>query len=126
MTEAEGQVGATLQDFEAALLELGNARYELTLFVNGASMPSARAVADIRALCDAHLHDRYELRVIDVHRDPELVSRRGVLAAPTLIKDLPLPKRVLVGDLSDTSRVLLALDIEPAADSTPNQGTGVD
>ena len=126
MTEAPDDHGATLQAFEAALLELGKARYELTLFVNGASARSARAVADLRALCDIHLRDRYALHVIDVHLDPDQVTRRGVLAAPTLIKELPLPKRILVGNLSDVSRVLLALDIEPTAASRPGDGSGVD
>lgn len=105
---------STIQEFERALVELGEARYDLTLFVNGASALSARAVKNVRALCDEHLLDRYRLQVVDVHRNPGLVSSRNVFASPTLIKDHPLPKRVLVGDLSDTNRVLLALDIEPA------------
>ena len=105
----------TLEEFERALVELGMAHYDLTLFVAGASKLSARAVADVRALCEAHLRDRYELQVVDVYRNPDLVTKRGVLASPTLIKDFPLPKRVLVGDLSNASRVLLALDVEPAA-----------
>lgn len=109
---------STLAEFERALVELGTANYELTLFVTGASALSARAVADVRSLCDAYLPGRYHLEVVDVHRNPGLVTSRGVLASPTLIKDLPLPKRVLVGDLSNTARVLLALDIDrtPAAE----------
>lgn len=105
----------TLRDFELALINLVKAEYELTLFVTGASSLSARAVADVRALCETYLPGRYHLQVVDVHRNPALVTSRGVLASPTLIKDFPLPKRVLVGNLSDTNRVLLALDIE----STP-------
>jgi circadian clock protein KaiB len=107
---------ATLEQFEAALIELDSARYELTLFVTGASALSARAVADVRALCETYLHDRYHLEVVDVHRDPTLVSSKGVVVSPTLIKDHPLPKRILVGDLSNTVRVLHALDIVPLAD----------
>jgi circadian clock protein KaiB len=107
----------TLEQFERALLELETARYDLTLFVTGASRLSARAVGDIRALCETYLHGRYQLHVVDVHRNPGLVSSRGVLASPTLFKDFPLPRRVLVGDLSDTSRVLRALDISPIANS---------
>ena len=94
-------------------------RYELTLFVTGASTMSARAVADVRKLCETHLHERYELSVIDVHMNPDLVRSRGVLAFPTLIKDAPLPRRVIVGDLSDANRVLAALDIAVAYDTAP-------
>ena len=112
----------TLKDFEDALSELGSAQYALTLFVAGASALSARALTAVRAICETHLKDRYELQVVDVHRNPELMSSRGVLASPTLIKDHPLPRRVLVGDLSDTGRVLLALDIEPAAPSVTGAG----
>jgi circadian clock protein KaiB len=115
----------TLGQFEHALTELGTARYELTLFVAGASALSAHAVTDVRALCEAHLAGRYDLTVVDVHQDPELVTSRGVLASPTLIKDHPLPKRVLVGSLSDTPRVLVALDIQPVAATAPEPGVGV-
>jgi circadian clock protein KaiB len=108
---------ATLQQFEAALIELDSARYELTLYVTGASALSARAVADVHALCETYLHDRYRLEVVDVRRDPMLTSSKGVVASPTLIKDYPLPKRILVGDLSNAVRVLHALDIVPIAEA---------
>jgi circadian clock protein KaiB len=121
MIAAEDQNRASLREFEAALLARETARYDLTLFVTGASAFSARAVRDVRALCDNHLEGRYQLQIVDVHRNPDLVSSRGVLASPTLIKDRPLPKRVLVGNLSDTQRVLLALDIEPAPDAASGQ-----
>lgn len=113
------QDGAALARFQEALVERDRTRYDLMLFVNGASALSARAVADVRALGDAYLHGRYRLQVVDLRRNPGLVASRGVLASPTLIKDQPLPKRVLVGDLSDTGRLLRALDIEPLAHSAP-------
>jgi circadian clock protein KaiB len=113
---------STLEEFERALVELVTAKYELTLFVTGASALSARAVADVQSLCDTYLPGRYHLEVVDVHRNPGLVTSRGVLASPTLIKDLPLPKRVLVGDLSNTKRVLLALDIDQAPVRAPEVG----
>jgi circadian clock protein KaiB len=111
MTTDGGHEVSTLGQFERALVELETATYDLTLFVTGASALSARAVTAVRALCEAHLHGRYQLQIVDVHRNPALVSARGVLASPTLIKDFPLPKRVLVGNLSDTARVLAALDV---------------
>jgi circadian clock protein KaiB len=116
MSEATGHEPTDLERFERALLEQERTRYDLTLFVTGASALSARAVANLRALCEKYLPDRYELHVVDVHRNPALVTSRGVLASPTLMKDFPLPRRVLVGDLSNTARVLQALDISAVAD----------
>jgi circadian clock protein KaiB len=102
-----------LTRFESRLAEQQASSYVLTLFVTGASDMSGRAIANVRALCETHLQGRYTLEVVDVHRDASLMSVHDVVAAPTLIKELPLPKRMLVGDLSDTARVLAALDILP-------------
>jgi circadian clock protein KaiB len=93
------------------------ARYELTLFVSGASDLSSRAVANARQLCDVHLEGRYDLSVVDVHENPAAARNSQVLAAPTLIKSLPLPVRTLVGDLSDTPKVLAALELPVAPDN---------
>jgi circadian clock protein KaiB len=103
-----------LQRLEEALAELEGARYELTLFVSGASSASARAVRNARALCEAHLAGRHDLTIVDVNQDPELARGRRVLATPTLLKDHPAPERMLVGDLSDIETVLAALDIRVA------------
>jgi circadian clock protein KaiB len=102
-----------LTRFEARLVEQQGSSYVLTLFVTGASDMSGRAIANVQALCETHLNGRYTLEVVDVHRDSSLMSVHDVVAAPTLIKEMPLPKRMLVGDLSDTVRVLAALDIHP-------------
>jgi circadian clock protein KaiB len=105
-----------LARFESRLAERESS-YTLTLFVTGASELSGRAIANVRALCERHLSGRYTLEVVDVLRDPSMMSAYDVVAAPTLIKESPLPKRMLVGDLSDTARVLKALDVqaEPTA-----------
>lgn len=100
-----------LERLEAALAELSDSRYELTLFVSGASSSSARAIRNARTLCDSHLSGRYELKIVDVNQDPELARGSRVLATPTLLKGAPAPERMLVGDLSDQERVLLALDV---------------
>ena len=100
-----------LQRLEAALAELTDAHYDLTLFVSGASSSSARAVSNAREICEAHLDGRYELTIVEVNQDPELARGRRVLATPTLLKSHPPPERMLVGDLSDRERVLLALDV---------------
>jgi circadian clock protein KaiB len=85
--------------------------YELTLFVSGASDLSARAVADARELCDTYLDRAARLTVVDVYNDPRPAQGDGVLATPTLVRTFPLPARKIIGDLSDTARVLLALDL---------------
>jgi len=99
------------QRFEARLQESAVSHYVLTLFVTGASNLSGRAITNVRALCEAHLEGRYTLQVVDVHKDPQMMSSYDLVAAPALIKEAPLPKRMLVGDLSDTRRVLAALDV---------------
>jgi circadian clock protein KaiB len=98
-------------------MTLGAPFCELTLFVSGASDLSARAVADARTLFDLHLGRRYHLAVVDVHQDLGGVGT-GVIATPTLVKNRPLPVRKVVGDLSDTRRVLLALGL-PVAEDAP-------
>ena len=87
-------------------------RYALTLFVSGASDISARAIVDVREICDAHLSGRHHLKVVDLHQDPGLAAEHRVLATPTLVKDHPLPLRMLVGDMSDHRRILAGLDVD--------------
>ena len=100
-----------LERLEAALAGLSEARYELTLFVSGASSSSARAITNARALCETHLQGRYDLTIVDVNQEPQLARGSRVLATPTLLKGKPGPERMVVGDLSDSNRVLLALDV---------------
>ena len=88
-------------------------RYVLSLFVTGSTPKSLRAIQNIRALCDERLDGRYELKVIDIYQHPEQVKPEQIVVTPTLIKKLPLPLRILIGDLSNKDRLLLALDIVP-------------
>ena len=114
-----GQFDATLAKFEQRLAELGPGEYVLTLFVTGASDLSGRAVTNVRTFCETHLAGRYRLEVVDVLRDQSQMVSRDVFAAPTLITESPLPQRRVVGDLSDTARVLAALDIKQALSASP-------
>lgn len=93
------------------LADDGVVEYVLTLFVSGASEISAVAIGNARSLCENYLAGRYRLQVVDVHRDLAKMMAYNVLAAPTLLRERPLPTRRLVGDLSDTEKVLAALDI---------------
>jgi circadian clock protein KaiB len=104
--------------FERAIAALGTEPYTLTLFVSGASDSSAQAIANVRDICDGYLKGRYHLDIVDLHQEPALAGQHHVLATPTLIKDHPLPARMLVGDMSDHPRILIALDVSLAA--TPN------
>jgi PAS domain S-box-containing protein len=101
----------TRSQFEHALADLDDEAYELTLFVSGASDSSSQAVTNVRAICDAHLSGRYHLDIVDLNQEPVLGEQHNVLATPTLVKDRPLPTRMLVGDMSDHPRVLVALDV---------------
>ena len=71
------------------------------------------AVANVRRFCQEHLPDRYTLEVIDIYKNPEVCQEQQIIAAPTLIKALPLPLRRLIGDLSDQEKVLVGLDLRP-------------
>ena len=85
--------------------------YVLRLFITGHTEKSMRAVRNITRLCEEHLHGDYDLEVIDVYQQPELAVEHQLVAAPTLFKVLPLPPRKMIGDMSDTGRVLAGLGI---------------
>ena len=85
--------------------------YMLRLYVTGSTPRSTRAIQNIRAICEAELQGRYELEVIDIYQHPEHIKPEQIVVTPTLIRTLPLPLRKIIGDLSDTDRVLVGLDI---------------
>jgi len=89
-------------------------QYLLRLYVTGMTARSRRAVENVRKICEAHLQGRYELEIIDVYQQPVLAKGDQIIAAPTLIKKLPLPLRRIIGDMSSTERVLLGLDLRRA------------
>src|SRR6201994_4325179 len=86
-------------------------RYTLKLYVTGQTPRSLRSVENLRAICDKYLPDNFDLEVIDIYQQPAMAASVQLIAAPTLIKSLPLPLRRLVGDFSDQQRVLSGLDI---------------
>ncbi len=85
--------------------------YVLRLYIAGSSHVSARAVANIMEICETHLQGRYELEVIDLYQQPTLAEGEQIIAAPTLIKKLPAPLRRIIGDMSNTEKVLVGLDL---------------
>jgi circadian clock protein KaiB len=107
----------TLERFERPLAALEPEPYTLTLFVSGASASSAHAIANVREICDAHLSGRHQLTIVDLNQEPGTPGHHRILATPTLVKDRPPPRRLVVGDMSDHVRILLALDLPIAAAS---------
>jgi circadian clock protein KaiB len=88
-----------------------SAMYILRLYVTGTTAQSARAISNIRKICEENLEGRYELEIVDISLHPILAKGEQIIAAPTLIKRLPLPLRRFIGDMSHTERILLGLDL---------------
>jgi circadian clock protein KaiB len=95
---------------------LESRRYVLRLYIAGMSIRSSHAIENIKTLCEEHLKGRYELEVIDIYQHPELAERAQVIAVPTLIKSLPPPLRKFIGDLHDTEKILVGLDLKHKTD----------
>lgn len=92
-------------------VERANVRYVLKLYIIGTTPRATQAIVNIRKLCEEHLQGRYELEVTDITLHPSMASTEQIIAAPTLIKKLPLPLRRFIGDMSQTDRILLGLDL---------------
>ena len=86
-------------------------QYALRLYVSGATPQSTLVIVNVKKICDNHLHGSYALEVIDIYQEPDLVKRDQVIAVPTLIKRFPHPLRRLIGDMSNTDRVLDGLGV---------------
>ena len=87
------------------------AKYVLRLYVSGSTLKSALAIENIKRVCEQHLKNRYDLEVIDIYQQANLARDEQIVAAPTLIKRLPLPLRRLIGDMSNQEKVLFGLDL---------------
>ena len=87
--------------------------YILRLFITGTTSRSSRAIANLRRVCEERLHGKYDLEVVDIYQHPAAAQAYQILAAPTLVKLLPLPLRRIIGDLANEERVLAGLDLSP-------------
>jgi circadian clock protein KaiB len=90
------------------------ALWELRLYVAGMTPSSVRAFDNLKKLCDEHLHGVYSIQVVDLLEHPALASGDQIIAVPTLVRRLPTPVKKIIGDLSNTERVLVGLDLRPA------------
>jgi len=89
-------------------------RYILTLYVAGQTPKSLTAFTNLKKICEEHLDGRYSIEVIDLTKHPELAIEHQILALPTLVRKVPTPMRKLIGDLSNTEKALVAMEIRPA------------
>jgi circadian clock protein KaiB len=96
---------------EAILAKLEQETYVLRLYVSGQSLRSLRAIQQVEKLCREHLQGRYELEVIDIRQNPERLEQDQIFATPTLVKELPPPLQRLIGDMTDTEKVMVSLDL---------------
>jgi len=113
-SKRDNEPGRATAAFEGALPMAGSGEhYVLTLYVTGATPQSTQAIIRIKEICKHYLQDRYELEIVDIYQQPELARSAQIIAAPTLIKELPLPLRKLIGNLSELQVVLAGLGLQP-------------
>ena len=94
-----------------ALAQVGNEKYSLRLYVTGTTPKSICAITNVKKICETHLKGRYKLQVVDIYQQPALAKDEQIIAAPTLIKSLPLPLRKFIGDMTRSDRILIGLDL---------------
>ena len=115
MKKSKDVPAKALQDstaaFELALRTTDKGDYLLRLYVSGITPNSVRAIENVKKICTEHLHGHYELDIIDIYQQPIFAKEGQIVAAPTLVKELPPPLRKFIGDMSHTERILLGLDL---------------
>ncbi len=99
--------------FERILKKKEKEKYVLRLYITGMTPKSTKAIQNVKKICEEHLKDRCDLEVIDIYQQPTLAKGEQIIAAPTLIKKVPLPLRKFIGDMANTERILLGLDLRP-------------
>ena len=107
MPKKEGQVKP-----EVDLTADEGDKYVLQLFITGATPNSIRAITNVKEICEKHLRGKYSLEIVDVYQQADIAEKEQLIALPSLIKKCPLPERRLIGDLSDTGKVLKGLGLK--------------
>ena len=107
-------LGTAARAFQRAVADNPRAHFVLKLYVSGMTPRSRRAIDNLQKLCGENLLGGYDLEIIDIYQQPGLAKGAQIVAAPTLVKTLPLPLRRVIGDLSDPGRILLVLGVAPA------------
>ena len=101
----------SIEAFEERMANRANDRYILSLYIAGLTPRSTLAVERIRAICERYLAGRYELTIIDLYLQPELARQAQIVVAPTLVKQIPSPRRLFIGDMTDEKSILQGLNI---------------
>ena len=107
------RVKTRTKEFEKTAAMRDRTKYVFRLYVTGLTPKSTKAINNVQKLCEKYLEGTYELKVIDIYQQPKLAKGEQIIATPTLIKQLPLPLRRLIGDMSNTERFLVGIDLEP-------------
>jgi circadian clock protein KaiB len=113
MIDSEDVKPTTTELFEQSLSQSKEEHYTLRLYISGTTIQSVTALQNIKKICEEHLQGRYELEVIDIYQQTEAVISENIVAVPTLIKKLPLPLQKMIGNLSNTEKVLIGLNVMP-------------
>ncbi len=100
------------EEFDVSVRRFKNETYILRLYVTGITPQSVNAINNLKEICEENLKGRYNLEIIDLYKNPSLAAGEQIIAAPTLIKKLPLPLRRIIGDMSNAERVLVGLDLK--------------
>ena len=106
------KVKSSLKEFDISVQNIKDETYVLKLYITGLTPKSAAAINNLKQICEENLKGRYSLEVVDLYLNPSLAKGEQIIAAPTLIKKLPLPLRRIIGNMSDTEKVLVGLDIK--------------
>jgi circadian clock protein KaiB len=107
------RVKTSTAEFEKAVSMPDRAKYVLRLYITGMTPKSTQAITNIKKICETYLTGRYELKVIDIYQQPQLAAGEQIIATPTLIKKLPLPLRRFIGDMSNTEKFFVGIDLKP-------------
>jgi KaiB domain. len=111
MNKNKTNVERSTTEFDLTMSELNKDKYVLRLYITGTTSRSVLALTNLKKICEEYLEGRYELEVIDLYQMPSLAKDEQIIAAPTLVKKLPLPFRRIIGDMSNIEKVLLGLDL---------------
>ena len=107
------KIKSAAEEFDLTISDLSKDRYLLRLYITGSTSRSILAITNLKKICEEQLNGKYSIEVIDLLINPQLGVEDQILALPTLVRKLPVPVRKIIGDLSNTERVLVGLDLLP-------------
>ena len=107
------KIKSSAEEFDLKISDLSKERYLLRLYITGSTSRSILAITNLKKICEEQLDGKYSIEVIDLLVNPQLGIEDQILALPTLVRKLPVPVRKIIGDLSNTERVLVGLDLLP-------------